>query len=321
MRPTVAAILGLSALFVGNAAVTPHAPVVRRLRGVIYSVIDGYRPLRADLFLPRVHRLPAPVIVYLHGGGWTLDPHGDEGLAGDATMRALAGKGYVVVRPEYRLSSEARFPAQLIDAKRAIRWIKTHAAEYGADPHRVMVWGSSAGGTLASLVGVTCGIARFDDAAALPQHFGLSTPPIAPDTNSCVTAVVDWFGPVDFPRMDAQARPGSPLRHDAADSAESRLIGCALPDCPRERVMAASPLSYVSRDDPPFLILHGDADNAVPHQQSEELAAALRAKGVPVEFGLVPGADHMFDKASERLRRKQVARTFAFLDAHRALTR
>jgi len=296
----------------------PHVDLpggVIKLPGVTYSVLMGYRPLTLDLFVPPAGAAPHPIVVYIHGGGWSLDPAGDEGLADDNGMLELARRGYLVVRPAYRLTSEAIFPAQLIDVKTAIRWAKTYAATYHADPTRVVVWGGSAGGNLSALVGTTCGQKQFDTVAPLGRFYGLSTPAIDPKVTSCVDAAVDWFGPTAFAAMATEALPGA-SKHNTPDGAESQYLGCTIPLCPAARLAAANPITYVTKNAPPFLIMHGLADTAVPHQQSELLYHALIAKGVPAKLVLVPGASHMFMGVSPQLMRAQLDTTFAWIDQH-----
>jgi acetyl esterase/lipase len=150
----------------------------------------------------------------------------------------------------------------------------------------------------------------------LPQRVGLSTPALDPRATSCVDAVIDWFGPIDFATLDRQALPGSMGRHDDVHSPESALLGCALPKCPRALLKAANPITYIGAKTPPFLIMHGQADHAVPWQQSQELYDALRAQGVSAQLILVPGADHMFTKLPPEQMQAQLAPVFAFIDTH-----
>ena len=297
-----------------------YAHGVIGLPNITYNVVNGYRPMHMTLFVPTAGKGPYPVVLYLHGGGWTLDPDGDEGIMGNDTMVDLAARGYVVVRPGYRLSSEAKFPAPLKDVKTAVRWIRTYAHDFNADTSHIVVWGSSAGGFLSAMLATTCGIAEFDHADALPPRVGLSTPAMDPKVSSCVDAAIDWFGPIDFKSMDSQALPDSPGRHDDAQSAESALVGCAIPSCSAETLKAANPISYISAKTPPFLIMHGKADHGVPWQQSQELYDALRAQGVAAQIILVPDADHMFMKLPEAQMRAQLQPVFAFIDAHSGKT-
>ena len=289
------------------------------LPDVTYSVIEGFRPIKLTLYLPKSGRGPFPIVVYIHGGGWKLDPEGVEGPSGAATLVRLAGLGYAVAVPSYRTSSEARFPAQLIDVKMAIRYMKTYAARYRADKERVVIWGASAGGNLAALAATTCHLKQFDPVAMPTGSLtGLHAPFIDPDVSSCVVAAIDWFGPTDFSQLDAQtdSPPAAAGIHGVAGSRESDYLGCALVDCPSERLQAANPISYLSTDDPPMLIMHGLADRRVPWKQSQELYDALIAKGINARLVLVPGADHLFEGISEQLKQEQVDTVIQWITAY-----
>jgi acetyl esterase/lipase len=208
-------------------------------------------------------------------------------------------RGYAGAAIEYRYSSEALFPAQLHDCKAAIRFLRAHAATFGLDPARIGVWGASAGGHLAAMLGVTA------DRPDLEGDQGW------PEVSSSVQAVCDWFGPTDFLRMDAA---GSSMRHDAPDSPESQLIGGPIQEH-TERVARANPITYITtgRPLPPFLVMHGDQDPLVPFNQSELLVDALRAAGAGVTFQPISGGGHggpLFETATAR---QAVA---AFFDRH-----
>jgi len=177
----------------------------------------------------------------------------------------------------YRLSQHAIFPAQIEDCKAAVRWLRVHAPEHGIDPDRIGVWGASAGGHLVALLGTTGNVKEFDrgkDSAV----------------SSRVQAVCDWFGPTDFTQMSKC--PGD-MDHDAPDSPESQLVGGSVQEN-KAQARRANPITYVSKDDPPFLIMHGDKDPLVPLNQSELLADALKKAGVEVTFHVVKGAGHGF---------------------------
>ncbi|MFI5380793.1 MAG: prolyl oligopeptidase family serine peptidase [Tepidisphaerales bacterium] len=176
-----------------------------------------------------------------------------------------------------RLSQHAAFPAQIQDCKAAVRWLRQNADEYSLDPDRFAAWGSSAGGHLAAMLGTTGDTKEFD----VGDNLTLS---------SRVQAVVDYFGPTDFLQMDAHRLPNG-MVHDAAQSPESLLVGGAIQEN-KEKVARADPITYVSRNAPPFLICHGDADPLVPHHQSVLLEAALKKAEVPVTFYTVKGAGH-----------------------------
>ena len=256
---------------------------VRLRSGAIYAALTGYRPLRLDLYLPPVTRGPAPVVVWIHGGAFM---HGDRTalpplLEQERLFTRLPLAGFAVASVEYRLSSEACFPAQLEDVQAAIRWLRARHDELGIDPGRVAVWGESAGGHLAAFAGVagSAGPAAHDvEFAEQPTN---------------VAAVVDWYGPTDFAAMDRQAPDDSMMCHDDPDSPESRLLGAPVQERP-DLVARADPCRQATADAPPFLIMHGTRDRWVPFGQSELLATRLRELGVAVDFRPIEGADHVF---------------------------
>jgi acetyl esterase/lipase len=225
---------------------------------------------KLDLYVPPVSG-KLPLVIWIHGGGWR---GGDKG--NPLPLRLIADQGYAVASVAYRLSNQAKFAAQIEDCKAAVRWLRGHAAEYSLDPDRFAAWGASAGGHLAALLG-TAGD-RFD----IGENIGVS---------SRVQAVVDYYGPTDFLQMDAHALASGPSRHNAPDSPESQLIGGPLEENDLA-VSRANPVAYVSKDDPPFLIVHGDQDPLVPLHQSQLLEGALRKAGVAVTLHTVKGAGH-----------------------------
>jgi acetyl esterase/lipase len=176
------------------------------------------------------------------------------------------------------LSQESSFPAQINDCKGAVRWLRANAARYGLDPNRFAAWGASAGGHLVALLGTSGGVAELEG----PVN-GLKE-------SSRVQAVVDWFGPTDLPQM---GNFPSDIQHNAPDSPESKLIGGPILEN-QDKARKASPITYVSKDSPPFLIMHGDRDRVVPFNQGEELYAALKKAGVDATFIPVKGAGHGF---------------------------
>lgn len=239
-------------------------------------VAGGHERQKLDLYLPEKSAGPLPVIVWVHGGGW----QGGSKNQCRPLADGFVARGYAVASIGYRLSGDAIFPAQLEDCKAAVRWLRARARDYGLDPARFAAWGSSAGGHLVALLGTTGDVPDFDVGAHRDQP-------------SRVQAVVDWFGPTDFNAMDRHAPPGAGLKHDAPNSPESKLIGAPIADpAHRAKVRRADPITYVSAGDPPFLIMHGDADGTVPHHQSVLLYDALAAAGVPVRFVTLAGAGH-----------------------------
>lgn len=242
------------------------------LRDIEYATADGKR-LLLDLYLPEGAG-PHPVIVWVHGGGWLA---GNKN-GGPAVRQAT--RGYAVASINYRLSFEAKFPAQIEDCKAAVRWLRANAARYNLNPDRIGAWGSSAGGHLVALLGTTAGVADLEGAGGNSEQ------------SSRVQAVVDWFGPTDLLKMSEQTPDFCvPLDHDSPLSPESQLIGCAIQTC-KERTDRANPMRYVTDDDPPFLIMHGTADCLVPPPQSQSLHDALRAAGLPSTLVYLEGAGH-----------------------------
>jgi acetyl esterase/lipase len=273
----------------------------RVLREVPYASPAGFRPLLLDLHLPE--RRPYPAVVWIHGGAFRM---GSRTLLPPILERAdpfgrLVASGIAVASIDYRLSAEARFPAQLHDVKAAIRWLRGRGQEVGIDPDRIAVWGESAGGHLATMATVTSGIARLEGAVGLT---GVS---------SAVSAGVDWYGPTDFAAMDRDAPADSAMTHDAPDSPESELIGAPVQDRP-DLVALANPCSYARRDIPPILVDHGTRDRLVPYGQSVRLVDALRAVGADVTFVTEKGADHVFDGAPDE--EEIVSRAVEFLRHH-----
>ncbi|MGO4804782.1 alpha/beta hydrolase fold domain-containing protein [Arthrobacter sp. 2MCAF15] len=249
---------------------------------------DGSRPLLLDLYLPASGNgaAPRPAVVHFHGGGWRVGERSSLGPVLDgfglSAFEKLTDAGFVVASADYRLSHEAVFPAQLHDAKAAVRWLRNHAADYNVDPARIYAWGDSAGGHLASLVGLTAnaGSPDFADVAGAGG-------------DAAVAAVAAWYPPTDLVRMAEQSLPGAVARADDPGSREELLIGAVLADEPA-KAAAASPISHASRSAPPFFLAHGTADRFVPPAQSESLAAALEGAGSAVELLLIEGADHMW---------------------------
>lgn len=241
-----------------------------------YSTIPGYRPMVLDLFLPPkagTTSAPRPLIVYVHGGGWVGGHVRQAGALSDfpGVLAALAKEGFVVASVEYRFAGEAHLPAQLQDVRAALRFLKDHANEYGIDPTRVAIWGGSAGGHLAALAALSCGVATLDAAPAAPG-------------SECVQAAVTWYGVFDFAPLVAGGQ-GPPMQ----------LLGCDKgAACAADRVRAASPISYIDSSDPPFLLIHGADDRVVAVTQSDEAAKAMKAAGMEAREIVIPGVDHSF---------------------------
>jgi acetyl esterase/lipase len=246
---------------------------VKAHRDLAY-VENGHARQKLDLYVPEKAATPLPLLIWVHGGGWAAGSK--DGCP--PLKQGFAERGYAVASIGYRLSGDAIFPAQIEDCKAAIRWLRAHAKQYGLNPDRFGVWGSSAGGHLVALLGASGGVREFDVGAHL-------------DVSSRVQAVCDYYGPTDLLQMDAHALPEARLKHDPATSPESRLIGGAIQEN-KEKTTRANPIVYVSKDDPPFLIVHGDKDPVVPIHQSQLLFEALKKAGVSVHFHTIKGAGH-----------------------------
>ena len=237
---------------------------------------NGHERQKMDIYLPEPGKnaRPVPIVVWIHGGAWLA------GNKKNCPSRVFLKYGFAVASINYRLSQHAIFPAQIEDCKAAIRYLRANAKKYNIDPDRIGVWGSSAGGHLVALLGTTSDIKKFDKGDNL-------------HVSSEVQAVCDFFGPTDFTKMcDFE----SSMDHDATDSPESKLVGGAIQDN-KEACKRANPITYVSRNDPPFLIVHGDKDPLVPHNQSELLYDALKKVGADVKFHTVKGGGHGFRDA------------------------
>jgi acetyl esterase/lipase len=231
----------------------------REWRDVPYASASAAQ--RLDLYLPPAGAGPFPVVIWVHGGGWQS---GSRALGAGAVQRRVAERGVALASVGYRLSGEAQFPAQIHDVKAAVRWLRANAARHRLDGTRIGAWGASAGGHLVALLGTSYGVDAMEDAT-----LGNAS------ASSSVSAVVDWFGPTDFLRMDEQtAAIDCPtfagVGHDGAGSPESRLMGFAIQSRP-DSVRRADPVTYVRADVPAFLIQHGTRDCTVPWPQSQLL--------------------------------------------------
>lgn len=266
--------------FVIPPARTAH--IRRKMLDVAYAGLSPAQKL--DIYWPKEDNSPYPVILSIHGGAFLGGDKGDVQLT---PMLEGLTRGYAVVSINYRMSGEALFPALLHDAKAAVRWLRAHAAQLLLDPNRIAAWGGSAGGWQAAMLGVTGGLAGLEDLSL--GH---------PEQSSAVQAVVDWFGPTDFLKMDEQLAadglgptPGD--EHSGPRSPESLLLGAQITTIPA-RVREANPETYVRPGLPPFLIQHGTRDATVPCRQSvgfaEKLRAALGEERVTLD--LLEGAGH-----------------------------
>ncbi len=245
-------------------------------KDIEYAEVGG-KSLLLDIYFPKQSKEALPLIVWIHGGAWRA------GSKDRCPALRFLEKGFVVASINYRLTHEAIFPAQIQDCKAAIRWLRANAKKYRVDPKRVGVWGSSAGGHLVALLGTSGDVNELEGTGGNL------------DQSSRVQAVVDFFGPTDLLQMDAHALPSAPFKHDDPDSPESKLIGGPIQEN-KDKAARANPIKYISSDDPPILIVHGDSDPLVPHHQSQIFYEALKKAKVDVRFHTVKGAGHGFGR-------------------------
>jgi acetyl esterase/lipase len=225
-----------------------------------------------------------PVVVFIHGGAWE---------SGDKSFMPFQvpfnNRGYAVASINYRLTREYPYPAQIEDCKTAISWLRSHAKVFRLDPHRIGVWGISAGGHLAALLGTTSDT----------EGHNWESPA---DISSAVQAVCDWSGPTDLATMEQQAGANYVLSHSVR-----QLLG-GTPEEKPDMAKEASPVTYIHTQSPPFLIMHGQHDTIVPVEQSQELASKLKAAKSNCILELIPHANHSFADATN------VARVIQFFD-------
>jgi acetyl esterase/lipase len=256
--------------------------VKRKFLDIPYAALSPRQKL--DIYLPDEGEGPFPVILSIHGGAFMGCDKGDAHVL---PMLHGVERAYAVVGVNYRLSWEAIFPALVHDAKAAVRWVRAHAQQYHLDPGRIAAWGASAGAYLAAMLGTTSGVPELEDLS-----LGNADQP------SDVQAVVAWFGPTHFLKMDeylgeSGLAPEPGTEHSGPNSPESLLLGQQITEIP-ERVKAANPETYITPAVPPFLLQHGTMDRVVPVQMSVEFAANLRqVRGDDgVTLDLLEGAAH-----------------------------
>jgi acetyl esterase/lipase len=223
-----------------------------------------------DLYLPEKIAQSVPLLVFIHGGGWV---GGSRDVYKYYTVR-YAQKGYAAATVSYRFSGEAPFPAAVQDVKCAVRWLRAHADQYHIDPEKIAAIGGSAGGHLALMLGYSSAAAELDRSGGNQN------------VSSRVQAVVDFYGPYDLTTDLAKG----------ADPVRSFMGGKSFEDAP-ELYRRASPMTYLDKNAPPTLILHGTIDEVVPIEQSDRLAARLKELGVPCVYERVEGWPHTMDMA------------------------
>jgi acetyl esterase/lipase len=247
-------------------------PDVNIVRDVTYKHIDG-RNLQLDIYSPKSITHPLPVVLWIHGHRWSY------GSKEQRPPVNLMAQGYIVASLDYRPSGEASFPAAIEDCKAAVRWLRANAIAYHIDPDHIGAWGHSAGGHLAALLGTSGGVVELEGAGDNSTF------------SSRVQAVCDMSGPSDilqFYEAVSKSTDGSARR--AKSSIEQFLGGSVEQN--RAKAIAASPITYVSKDDAAFLIIHGENDMSIPVSQSEAFSDKLKAAGVDATLEIAKGRGH-----------------------------
>jgi len=239
-----------------------------------------------DIYLPPVKKLSYPLIVWIHGGAWMVnDKYADMGYMTN-TIKMFMDNGYALASIDYRHSTTAIFPAQIQDCNRAIAFLYNNAAQYNIDDSRIALIGFSAGGHLASLIGLSNNNNKSD------FYFDGKKPGFK------INLVLDFYGPSDFSTLKG---------HDSPDpkSPLNLLLGGTVADKPK-LAKEASPVSWIDKKDPPFLIIQGEKDESVNPDQSKDLSAHLTKAGVYNELIIVPGAPHFGVMFDSEYNRKQI---------------
>jgi acetyl esterase/lipase len=250
----------------------PDFPDVDVQRDIVYKKVNGLS-LGLDIYSPKSITHPLPVVLWIHGHRWSY------GSKEQRPPVNLMAKGYIVVSIDYRLSGEAPFPAAIEDCKAAVRWLRANATTYHIDPDHIGAWGHSAGGHLAALLGTSGGVAELEGNGDNSTF------------SSRVQAVCDMSGPSDilqFYETISSSNDGS--AHRAKSSIEQFLGGPVEQN--KAKAIAASPITYVSKDDAAFLIIHGENDMSIPVSQSQAFADKLKAAGVDATLEIAKGRGH-----------------------------
>lgn len=260
--------LSFALLLVLALALPSVAGAIDIKRDIEYARV-GDLPLQLDLYIPE--KAHPPLIVYVHGGAWR------GGSKKENPLRPLVDEGFAIASIDYRLSTQAPFPAQAHDIKAAIRFLRAHQSELGIDARRIVIAGASAGGHLAALVGVTNGNKELEG------KIGGNL-----DQSSDVQGIISLFGASNLMTiLDQSTEHGRSVRVPALQL----LLGGQPTEKP-DLAKLASPVEHIDAHDPPLLLLHGDADPQMPPEQSKELAAAYKKAGLPVKLVIIPGAVH-----------------------------
>lgn len=268
----------------GRSSIKELAFVNRQFHDIAYASKSPAQKL--DIYLPNAGEAPFPVIVFIHGGGFYEGSRESQEIV--APIEGVR-RGYAVVSVDYRLSGQAKFPAAVQDVNAALRFIKANAAGFGLDPKRIALWGNSAGGNIAALIGLAPGEKSLTDLSLGHDK-----------EDSTVQAVIDWSGAIDFGTMDEQfkSRGIASATIGDANSWASRYLGAAVATA-QDKVAASNPETYIKSGDEnttlAFLIEHGTNDDVVPFAQSQVFAQKLKSmlNGDKLKFVALNGAKHL----------------------------
>ncbi|KAA3610694.1 MAG: alpha/beta hydrolase [Calditrichaeota bacterium] len=246
----------------------PVPPELQEYKAIEYKNIDG-KSLKLDLYYKKQITGKAPLLIFIHGGGWR------KGKREDYLKYLLdfAGRGYVTATISYRLLPQSTFPDAVEDVICAVRWLRKNADSYHIDPDKIAVIGGSAGGYLASMIGYAADVPQF--------NIGCETG----KTSGRVQAVINLYGPTNLTTEYARTHTST-----------NNFLGMKYADNPA-LFATASPLSYISADDPPTLIFHGTLDDLVPVSQSDSLHSKLNSFGITSEYHRLEGWPHTMDLA------------------------
>lgn len=274
-------------IFMGNLSygqatnrVISFFPPDTKLYGNIPYANDTLKKHLLDIYIPANAKANIPLVIWVHGGAWMLnDKYADMSYM-KKTIAAILNNGFALASIDYRYSTEAVFPAQVQDCNQALEFLYQNASKYGYNKNKIALIGFSAGGHLASLLALSHN-------NHIPSFY-------APTTKKSfkISAVVDFYGPADFLAML------KPQEETTSKDAVSTLLGASPVDRP-DLAKIASPATYIDKNDPPFLIIHGEKDASVPPAQSRLLSAWLNLNKIPNEVIIVKNAPHygeMFDE-------------------------